>query len=88
MSSWRPPAGPLDVSSPGGIAPTATTTTSFTVALLFPWPVADSIAKLTVGNGFVSLQLVRTDQGFDSTNLEGAVTLWGHSTGLRCACDG
>jgi len=74
--------GPLDVSSPAGIAPSSATSTSFSVTLPFPWPVADPAAKFTVGNGFVSLQLVRTDQGFDATNLEGAVLLGNDALGV------
>lgn len=74
--------GPADVSSAAGLAPSATTPTSFTVTLPFPWPVADPSLQFTVGNGFVSLQLVRTDMGYDTTNLVGAVLLGNDALGV------
>ena len=74
--------GPADVSGAAGLVPSSTTPTSFSVTLPFPWPVADPDLQFTVGNGFVSLQLVRTDVGYDATNLVGAVLLGNDALGV------
>ena len=59
---------------PDGLVPESTTETSWSGALSFPWPIAppDSIS---LGQGFASLVLVRTDQGYDTSNAVGAVLL-------------
>ncbi len=59
---------------PSGLAPDSTTDTSWSGTLTFPWsvPAPDSIS---LGQGYVSLVLVRTDQGFDTSNSVGAVLL-------------
>ena len=74
--------GPVDVSSASGLAPSSTTATSFTVTLPWPWPVSDPNLQFSVGNGFVSLELVRTDMSFDSSNVAGAVLLGNDSLGV------
>ncbi len=66
-------SGVIDV-YPSGLTPTGGTTTSLTATLTYPWPVGAPDDRV-LGNGFVSFQVVRTDQGFDASNVVGAVLL-------------
>ena len=64
-------SGTVDV-IPNGLAPSSTTPTSWSGTLPWPWPVGGSDAHL-LGNGFVSLQLVQTDLGYNATDAVGNV---------------
>lgn len=59
---------------PSGLAADSTTDTSWSGTLTFPWSVA-APDNISLGQGYVSLVLVRTDQGFDTSNSVGAVLL-------------
>jgi hypothetical protein len=60
------PRGILDV-IPDGLAPTATTSTTWEGVLPFPWPLPAPDA-FELGFGFMQAILVRTDRGFDRSN--------------------
>ena len=60
------PHGVLDA-IPDGLAPTATTPTSWKGVLPFPWPVP-APDDIELGLGFMQAVLVRTDRGFDRSN--------------------
>jgi len=60
-------SGPLDLVA-DGIAPTSTTSTTWTGTLPCPWPAPN---QYSLGQGFLGLQLVRTDTGFTSSNVVG-----------------
>jgi hypothetical protein len=64
-------SGTVDV-IPDGLAPTSTTPTSWSGNLPWPWPAGGNVAHL-LGNGFVSLQLVQTDLGYNATDAVGNV---------------
>lgn len=66
-------SGVIDV-FPSGLTPSGGTTTSLLGTLTYPWP-AGAPNERVLGNGFVSFQVVRTDQGFDTSNVVGAVLL-------------
>ena len=72
--------GVVDV-IPNGLAPTSTTYATWNGTLPFPWPVGGQSANI-LGNGFVSMFLVRSDKGFDSSNLQGAVLLGNAGLGV------
>ncbi|MBK7975337.1 MAG: hypothetical protein IPK07_19320 [Deltaproteobacteria bacterium] len=59
---------------PSGLVPDATTDTTWSGALSFPWTVSPP-DNISLGQGYASLVLVRTDQGFDTSNAVGAVLL-------------
>ncbi len=60
-------SGPLDLVA-DGITPTGTTSTTWTGTLPCPWPAPN---QYSLGQGFLGLQLVRTDVGFSSSNVVG-----------------
>ena len=72
-------SGAVDV-IPEGLAPTATTTTSWTGTLPFPWPLA-APNDVLLGNGYAALQLVRKPR-YDPTNLVGAALVGNPSLGV------
>lgn len=73
-------SGVVDV-LPSGLAPTATSATTWTGTLPWPWPVPSPDATL-LGNGFASLLLVRPDSGYDTSNARGAVLLGSAAVGV------
>lgn len=73
-------SGTVDV-IPNGLAPSATTPTSWSGTLPWPWPVGGSDAHL-LGNGFVSLQLVQTDLGYNATEAVGNVLIGNAALGV------
>lgn len=61
--------GVVDV-IPNGLAASSTSNTQWTGTLPWPWPVSAPNDKL-LGNGFASLQLIRTDHSYDASNTVG-----------------
>ena len=74
------PGGVIDV-IPAGLAPTATTPSTWESVLPFPWPVTPP-DDVELGFGFMQVHLVRTDRGHDRSNGISRVLLGNEHLGV------
>lgn len=75
-TSW----GAVDV-LPDGLSPTSTSTGTWAGTLPWPWPV-DAPRDILLGNGVVSLELVRPDHDYDVSNVRTAILLGNPAAGV------